>query len=96
MHRLALALLLASTAAGAAPPAAELPRSELLYENHCQGCHESTLHVRTDPRAKSPAEVRGWVRYWSDRQKLGWSSEDVIEVSDFLVRRYYRFPPPAR
>ena len=87
------ALALASRAMAAAP---EPSRGELLYENHCQSCHESTLHVRTDHRARSPAEVQEWVQHWSEQQKLGWSNEDVSEVADFLVRRYYRFPPPAR
>jgi len=93
-HAAALAALAFATTAGATEPQAT--RGELLYQNHCQGCHESTLHVRTDHRATSPAEVHTWVRYWADREKLGWTNEDVLEVSNFLVARYYRFPPPAR
>lgn len=97
MQRTALPLLMllaCAPALAATPP--EATRGELLYENHCQRCHESTLHVRTDHRAKSAAEVHTWVKYWADKEKLGWTNEDIVEVSDFLVRRYYRFPPPAR
>ena len=103
MNRLLLLLLLAGAPATAATPTtpavaapAEPSRGELLYETHCQGCHESELHVRTDHRAQTSAAVHDWVQYWAERKALGWNNEDVIEVSDFLVRRYYRFPPPAR
>jgi hypothetical protein len=95
LRTLGLVLALAvAPLAGAAP--SEPSRGQMLYENHCQGCHDSVLHVRTDHRATSPAEVHDWVRYWAQREELGWSTEDVIEVSDVLVRKYYRFPPPAR
>lgn len=71
-------------------------RGELLYENHCQGCHASQLHIREDRRARSIDELRGWVTRWAEVQKLNWGDEEIGAVTDYLNRRYYRLAPPAR
>ena len=76
-------------------PAAAPTRGELLYENHCTGCHESKLHIQVRRRAKSVTEIEGWVRRWSSELKLGWGDDEVQAVSRFLARRYYRFDVPS-
>jgi mono/diheme cytochrome c family protein len=76
----------------ATPPAA-LPRGALLYENHCQGCHESRLHVRERRRATTRAALRGWVTHWSNHLGLGWDEAEIDDVVDHLNRRYYKLPP---
>lgn len=83
----------------AAPPARpspspELARGQLLYENHCQDCHASTLHVQHNRRARTRAELSGWVARWSGERRLNWSNEDIDDVVDYLNRRFYRLPPP--
>lgn len=84
----------ASAAATAAPDAALFAsRGELLYANHCQGCHTSVLHVRDDHRARSVADVYDWVRHWSHYQELGWTDEESAAVTEYLVGHYYRFDP---
>jgi len=65
-------------------------RGELLYENHCTVCHESGVHIRANRKAKSIADVRGWVERWSGELKLKWSREDIDDVTEFLARRYYK------
>jgi cytochrome c5 len=85
-----------STRPAAPPPV--LPRGTLLYENHCQGCHESRLHVRDQRRATTRAALRGWVTHWANHLKLGWDEAEIDDVVDHLNRRYYKLPPdsPAR
>lgn len=78
-----------SPPAKAPPPTAS--RGELLYENHCTGCHTSVAHVRADHRAKSVADVNAWVNRWAGELKLGWNKDDVTEVTQYLARRYYKF-----
>ena len=77
----------------AAPPVLGTPsaRGEMLYENHCTICHTSVVHVRDTHRATSDVEVENWVRRWSADQKLGWSDEDVNEVTGYLLRTFYSF-----
>jgi mono/diheme cytochrome c family protein len=80
-----------SPARPAAPPAS-LPRGTLLYENHCQGCHESRLHVREQRRATTRAALRGWVTHWAMQLKLSWGEAEIDDVVDHLNRRYYKLP----
>ena len=77
----------------ASPPVLGTPsaRGQMLYENHCTVCHTSVVHVQENHRATSDAAVESWVRRWADDQKLGWTDEEVLDVTDFLVRRFYKF-----
>jgi cytochrome c5 len=72
-----------------------LPRGQMLYENHCQGCHESRLHVRENRRATSRAALRAWIAHWATQLKLDWGELEVDDVADYLNRRYYRLPLPG-
>ena len=38
----------------------EKPRGQLLYENHCGGCHETSVHGRDPRKAASIKEIRHW------------------------------------
>lgn len=65
-------------------------RGAMLYENHCTICHTSVVHVRENHRATSDVEVENWVRRWSADQKLGWSDEDVDDVTRYLLATFYK------
>lgn len=71
-------------------PEVAVPRGQLLYENHCRGCHESVVHVRERRRASTLAALEGWVRRWVAAQSLGWDDEEIAEVTAFLNARYYK------
>jgi len=71
-------------------------RGQLLYENHCQGCHASQLHIRENRRARTIDELRGWVTRWTTVQKLNWGDEEIGAVTDYLNRRFYRLAPPSQ
>lgn len=72
-------------------PSRSAYRGELLYENHCLGCHTSVAHIRENRRARTPSEVQAWVARWAGELKLSWTTEEVGDVARFLVRRYYKF-----
>jgi mono/diheme cytochrome c family protein len=74
------------------PASAGAERGRLLYENHCMGCHISTVHVREQRKSKTPAEVRAWILRWSAELKLGWSEDELADVYRYLNNRYYKFP----
>jgi mono/diheme cytochrome c family protein len=85
------AALLACTPAGAE----SFDRGQALYENHCRTCHEPEVHQRADRRATSVEDLQRWVATWSWHAVLGWSAEDIADVTDYLNRAYYHFPEPA-
>jgi cytochrome c5 len=70
-----------------------LPRGQLLYENHCRKCHESQVHIRENHKARSLADVQGWVYRWQTEEKLGWSTDEINDVSRYLAARFYKFKP---
>lgn len=65
-------------------------RGQLLYENHCLGCHESVLHVREHRLAKSLPELHAQVVRWSSYQNLRWNREELEDVVQYLNMRHYR------
>jgi hypothetical protein len=74
------------------PASAGAERGQLLYENHCTSCHVSTVHIRDQRKAKTPAEVRAWILRWSEELKLNWSNDDLTDVYQHLNNHFYKFP----
>lgn len=66
-------------------------QAQLLYEHHCLKCHESNVHIRNNNKAKNIKDVRAWVIKWQTQEKLGWDNNAINAVTEYLVRRYYKF-----
>jgi len=64
-------------------------RGQLLYENHCQVCHDSRAHIRSNRKAKTLKDIEGWVVRWSTELKLTWSADEIRDVARYLGKRYY-------
>jgi len=81
--------------------AQEPGQGEMLYQNHCTECHESTVHVREHTKVATLADLESYVRRWSDYKQLGWSDTERNAVRDYVNESYYGFfdtpvpPPPA-
>lgn len=71
-------------------------RGQLLYENHCQACHTSVVHVRKTHRARSLTDLTYWVTHWSNKLKLLWSADEISDVVDYLNQRFYKINVPSR
>jgi len=69
----------------------EIPRGQLLYENHCGGCHESSVHGRDPRKASTINEIKQWVTRWQKDLKLNWPVTDIDEVTRYLNSRYYQY-----
>jgi mono/diheme cytochrome c family protein len=88
-----LAMLVAGLLAGWGVSAtADTQRGRLLYENHCQACHTSVVHIREQRKAKSPAELRAFILRWSGELKLQWSDQELADVYQYLNNLHYKFP----
>lgn len=66
-------------------------RGQLLYENHCLNCHDSTIHIREKNNAKDMNGIRHFVNLWSNELKLKWTSHDIDDVVHYLNLRYYNY-----
>jgi len=83
---LSLVFILGMTSASAAE------RGQLLYENHCQACHTSVVHIREARKVSSTAELRAYIARWSGELKLDWNAEEQAAVFHYLNRRFYKLP----
>lgn len=65
-------------------------RGQMLYENHCQQCHTSVLHVREMHRVRSINDLEHWVKRWADTLKLSWGKDEINDVVNYLNQQYYK------
>ncbi len=70
----------------------EVTRGQMLYENHCTSCHESTVYIRTKRKATNYKEVGNWVNQFADWLNLDWGDVEKQEVMQYLNERYYKYP----
>ena len=84
------------TVVNSSPSAAEPSRGRLLYESHCSGCHDKSVHGRESRVAKSFADIRAQVFRWNTFVGTSWSNQDIDQVAQYLNSRYYQFECPDR
>ncbi len=69
----------------------DVKRGQLLYENHCQKCHDTRVHTREDRRTKNLVDISKWVIRWQYHLQLDWTFQEVRDVVFFLNQSYYHF-----
>ena len=67
-------------------------RGRLLYTTHCVACHNSQVHWRDRRLATDWESLKQQVRQWQARLVLGWSDDDIVEVTRHLNDTIYRYP----
>jgi hypothetical protein len=96
LSKLLLALVAAvawSVQAQPAPgPTAAPTRGQLLYDTHCIECHNAQMHWRTLSQAHDWNSLLVQVKRWQNTAKLGWSDDDIVEVTRHLNDTIYKFP----
>ena len=93
VHRpnsVALAVGVAAASLMASASAVDVERGRLLYENHCTVCHESNVHVRQNRRASNRTEIMAMIKRFSTHLELDWSSEEMLDVLEYLDQQYYK------
>ncbi len=88
-----VAAMLSGSAQGAMP---DPVRGRLLYENYCYTCHESRLHIREHREVRSPEQLRRTIDVWQHELNLDWSEQDILDVMEYLIQTFYRFPGSVR
>ena len=71
-------------------------RGELLYSTHCNACHASKIHWREKKLATDWRSLKAQVRRWQANTGLGWSEEEVTDVTRYLNAAYYHFPASGK
>jgi len=94
MRTLMAAAALAAAPVLAQPPGSDVSRGELLYKTHCIGCHTTQMHWREKKLGTDWASLRAQVALWQANTGLGWSDEEIAEVTRYLNTHYYHFQSP--
>lgn len=89
---LSLCLLWVAVALVYASPGYSQTRGELLYSTHCITCHTTTIHWREKALATDWQSLETQVRRWQSIISLGWSEDEISDVTYYLNRIYYHFP----
>lgn len=79
-------------AAAAAEPARDSSRARLLYDTHCIACHTEKVHWRDQKIATDWNSLKAEVDRWQKIGGLGWTGQDILEVSNYLNTLYYKYP----
>ena len=95
MTRPAKTVLLALAALTLAASAQAESRGELLYATHCIACHTEQVHWRDQKLATNWNSLKAQVRRWQAAAQLGWSDDDILEVTRHLNQRFYGFEPTS-
>jgi mono/diheme cytochrome c family protein len=85
------ALPICAQAPAAAPPS----RGELLYTTHCVACHTTRVHWRDRRTVTDYPSLVAQVARWQANTGLGWSSEEIGDVAQYLGATIYRLPDAA-
>lgn len=70
---------------------APVSRGQMLYENHCTGCHESVVFVREQRSVGDLQQLRAMVRRWVQELEAPWGAEEIDDVVRYLNTRHYHF-----
>jgi mono/diheme cytochrome c family protein len=93
---LAVLALAAAPVPAQTVPGSDASRGELLYKTHCIGCHSTQVHWRDKKLADDWTSLTAQVRRWQTNTGLGWSDEEIADVTRYLNTHYYHFQSPRR
>lgn len=91
---MAMALMLSLGLASAQTQTQTQTRGALLYATHCVACHSEQLHWRDKKQVVDWASLKAQVQLWQATGMLGWTEDDVQQVSRYLNDTYYRMTAP--
>ena len=69
-------------------------RGQLLYDTHCIECHNAQVHWRALSQARDWKDLLYQVNRWQAAAQLGWSEDDIAEVTQHLNDTIYKFAIP--
>jgi mono/diheme cytochrome c family protein len=64
---------------------------ELLYSTHCSTCHAVEIHWRAKSLSSDWSSLKVQVRRWQLNIGLGWSEDEITDVTRYLNNAYYNF-----
>jgi len=91
-HLPALLIALAASTSMHAQTTTTPTRGQLLYDTHCVACHTQQIHWRDAGVVRNWNELRAQVTRWQAAARLGWTEDDIGQVTRYLNATIYRLP----
>lgn len=89
-------VLLASVGSACASEKYNEARGQLLYTTHCNACHTAQIHWRQQKLVTDWESLVVQVRRWQYISGLGWSEDEVQDVSQHLDTLFYGYKNSAK
>jgi len=66
-------------------------RGRKLHELHCKSCHEPDIYGTDRREIRDKDDLARQVGIWQRETGVDWDAEDILDVTEYLNGRYYRF-----
>ncbi len=71
-------------------------RGQLLYSTYCNVCHTSQVHWRDQKKVTDWSSLVKQVRRWQNIAGLGWTENEINDVSFYLNSMFYAYKNTAQ
>lgn len=82
---------MSACAVAASAHAADPKRGQMLYQKNCTGCHQPSIHTRTNSIIHSRGALKKRVEFCEIQNGKSWTAEQIEDVVAYLNQRYYKF-----
>jgi len=62
-----------------------------IYSKNCTGCHGTEVFTRLDHKVKNKAKLKNRVKQCSYAIEAKWFDEEIMSVTDYLNKEFYKF-----
>lgn len=67
------------------------PDGQKLYDQHCQGCHDTRIHTRPNRIIHTYSDLTNRVKFCDAQVKSNFSTTQLTAVTDYLNTTFYKF-----
>lgn len=71
--------------------AGDAANGEKLYRAACFGCHDTSIHTRTDKIIFSKKALRKRVEFCEGNTAAGWNAQQMDDVTEWLNATFYKY-----
>lgn len=71
--------------------AADVANGKKLYDDNCQGCHDTRIHPRPNRIIHTYGDLANRVKFCDAQVKAGFTYEQLKAVTDYLNSEFYKF-----
>ena len=71
--------------------AADAAPGKQLYDDNCQGCHDTRIHTRPNRIIHTYGDLVNRVKFCDTQVKTNFSETQIKDVTDYLNTEFYKF-----